>query len=94
MPFNYEAFGDLSRLLYLKSQTEKDPESLQCSLQNALRSVELAESYVKGWGLVLTTSSRLEKQQLYQLARSKLKQLQSSNGNDEISTISKFLLTV
>lgn len=94
VPFSYEAFGQLAYLHYLKSQSDSDPEAaLQSSLSNALRSVELAEAYVKGWGIVLKTSQKLNKKpELTQLAVRKLQELQQNNDNREITNVSRYLL--
>lgn len=93
IPFNYEAFGQLAYLHYLKYTKDPSSEaSLQSSLSNALRSVELAEAYVKGWGLVLTTSEKLMKKDLHELATRKLVELQKNTDNADIVNISKYLL--
>ncbi|CDO94364.1 unnamed protein product [Kluyveromyces dobzhanskii CBS 2104] len=93
IPFNYEAFGQLAFLHYLKSQTDAEPkQSLQSCLSNALRSVELAEAYVKGWGIVLKASEKLNKTEINKLAIRKLQEIQRNNGDDETVNICKYLL--
>ncbi|GCE96998.1 hypothetical protein ZYGM_000965 [Zygosaccharomyces mellis] len=83
-PFNFVAFARLAEILYYKSlrvdkSGAKSRLSLQNALNNALRSVELSESYLKGWSLVALTSSKLDgKGRVLQLAKNKLQN--TANG--------------
>ncbi|SJM84616.1 related to ER membrane protein complex subunit 2 [Zygosaccharomyces bailii] len=89
-PFNYPAFGRLAEILYYKALRVDKPAAkaratLQQALNNALRSVELSESYLKGWSLVAATSQKLEgKKKLLTLAKSRLEQIaQTSNPRNK-----------
>lgn len=91
MPFNYVAFGQLAETLYYKSiKTEKAAQlrsSLQQSLNNALRSVELSENYLKGWSLVAMISAKLDdKKELNTLARERIRLIAGSSSSREKAT--------
>lgn len=91
-PFNYPAFGKLAEILYYKAlrvdkSAAKAKVTLQQALNNALRSVELSESYLKGWSLVAVASQKLEgKKKLLQLAKSRLEQIaHTSNPRNKVT---------
>lgn len=97
MPFNYIAFAQLSELYVYHSlnATHKDKVAiLQLALGNALRSVELSETYLKGWTLVKIICEKLDddKSTLIGLANKKLIQIeQTSNENDKF--IANYILS-
>lgn len=93
MPFNYEAFGEVACQYLKKAIKDNDSHALKSCLDNALRSVEMAEKYVKGWSLVFLASEKLKKENLVALAKRKLQQMESENGNEMISTVSKYILS-
>lgn len=92
MPFNYVAFGQLAETLYYKAlrvdkSQAKIRSTLQQSLNNALRSVELSEFYLKGWSLIAIISAKLDsKKQLINLARSKLQEISNSSNSKNKAT--------
>lgn len=93
MPFNYISFTKIAETLYLKAlslnkKNNKDFDIiLQKALDNALRSVELSELYVKGWSLVALISSKMnEKVKILNVARKNLKHISEiSNEKDRIT---------
>lgn len=92
MPFNYVAFGQLSEALYYRALkvekvSAKRREVLQNALNNALRSVELSENYLKGWSFVAMISKRLDdRTKLFQLARSKIEKIANSSNRKNKAT--------
>ncbi|GAV51306.1 hypothetical protein ZYGR_0AD04890 [Zygosaccharomyces rouxii] len=91
-PFNYVASARLAEVLYYKSMrvdksVAKTKATLQSALNNALRSVELSENYLKGWSLVALTSSKLDgKNKILQLAKSKLQIIANgSNAQNKVT---------
>lgn len=99
MPFNYVAFARLSELLYYKYVREfqdkpakrRDTAALQQALDNALRSVELSELFLKGWSLVATISKELDKPQLLQLSKKKLQEISEVSNSNDARIAKKFL---
>lgn len=97
-PFNYVAFAKLSEVLYYKSIRADKPAAkakvtLQNALNNALRSVELSENYLKGWSLVALTSSKLDgKSEILQLAKSKLQLISSDTNNPQNKVTAELVL--
>lgn len=85
MPFNYVAFGQLAESLYYKAikseKSGKSRDTLQKSLENALRSVELSENYLKGWSFVATVADKLnDKKELKKLAFRKINEIARSSS--------------
>ncbi|QLQ79049.1 hypothetical protein HG537_0B03960 [Torulaspora globosa] len=84
MPFNYVAFGQLAESLYYKAlKNEKSStrrrDGLQKALENALRSVELSENYLKSWSFVAMISKKLDgRDKIFKLAHSKIQQIANS----------------
>lgn len=97
MPFNYIAFAKLAEVYVYHSlkATHKDKIAiLQLALQCALRSVELSETFLKGWTLVKLICKKLDddKSKLIKLANKKLTQIeQTSNENDKF--IANYILS-
>lgn len=102
MPFNYVAFARIAELLYYRyirefsdKNSKKKKEGLpvlERALENALRSVELSELFLKGWTLVATISKELEnKQQLLKLSQAKLKEISEVSNPNDSRIAKKFL---
>lgn len=92
LPFDYVAFAQLAETLYYKAlrvdkSQVKARTTLQSSLNNALRSIEINELYLKGWSFVAQICSQLDdKAELLKVARSKLKQIsESSNPQNKVT---------
>ncbi|CCH62736.1 hypothetical protein TBLA_0I00780 [Henningerozyma blattae CBS 6284] len=97
MPFNYVAFAKISEILYLKAlkldkkKIKNNKELfdivLQEALDNALRSVELSELYLKGWTLILLITKQMnDKKQFFDIARENLDKItRVSNSSDKIT---------
>lgn len=92
MPFNYVAFAKLSEVyMYQSSLTGKNHSEklqfLKLALDNALRSVELSETFLKGWTLVKLISEKLKtdhsKTRIIQLADKKLKEIKSTSNETD-----------
>lgn len=100
MPFNYVAFGQLAETLYYKAlrvdkSQAKIRSTLQKSLDNALRSVELSEFYLKGWSFIAIISAKLDnKKQLINLARSKLQEISNSSNSKNKATADLILKNI
>lgn len=100
MPFNYVAFGQLAETLYYKAlrvdkSQAKIRGTLQKSLNNALRSVELSEFYLKGWSFVAIISAKLDnKKQLVNLARTKLQEISNSSNSKNKATADLILKNI
>lgn len=109
MPFNYVAFAKLAEIYtYQAMATKRNHQEkvavLQLALDNALRSVELSELYVKGWVLVKSISEKLEKEFavassegankkiLIKLAQKKLEEIKI-NANDNDKHIANYILS-
>lgn len=92
-PFNYVAFAQLSEVLYYRALRDKKNKDaiLQQSLNNALRSVELSETFVKGWAFAAMASKLLSKKELLALSKKKLQEI-SAIGNEVDSATAKKLL--
>ncbi|EJT41340.1 EMC2-like protein [Saccharomyces kudriavzevii IFO 1802] len=88
-PFNYACFAKLSETLYyeaLRSKKQVKAELLGKALNNALRSVELSELYLKGWALVNVISremGRSKQDDLVKLSQSKLKEISKKSNNED-----------
>ncbi|KAL3230199.1 hypothetical protein RNJ44_01562 [Nakaseomyces bracarensis] len=102
MPFNYVAFARLAELHYYRylrefgdKNSKKRKEGLpllERALQNALRSVELSELFLKGWTLVATISKELEnKSQLLAMSKSKLEEISDVSNPNDSRIAKKFL---
>ncbi|QLL31537.1 hypothetical protein HG536_0B04010 [Torulaspora globosa] len=97
MPFNYVAFGQLAESLYYKAlKNEKlstrRRDGLQKALENALRSVELSENYLKGWSFVAMISKKLDgRDKIFKLARSKIQQIADSSNAKNKATANLLL---
>lgn len=97
MPFNYIAFAKLAEIYVYHSLNANHKDKiaiLQLALQCALRSVELSETFLKGWALVKLVSGKLDddKSKLIKLANKKLMQIeQTSNENDKF--IANYILS-
>lgn len=97
MPFNYVAFGQLAESLYYKAlKNEKSStrrrDGLQKALENALRSVELSENYLKGWSFVAMISKKLDgRDRIFKLARSKIQQIADSSNAQNKATANLLL---
>lgn len=100
MPFNYIAFAKLAEIYVYHSMdtkiNHKDKiEILKLALNNALRSVELSETFLKGWTLVKLICERLkdkDKTRLVKLANKKLKEIET-NSNDSDRFIANYVLS-
>ena len=99
MPFNYIAFAKLAEVYVYHSMNininhEDRMEILKFALENALRSVELSETFLKGWVLVKIICERLkdeDKTRLIKLANKKLKQIEN-NSNDYDKFVANYIL--
>ncbi|SCV03915.1 LANO_0G07030g1_1 [Lachancea nothofagi CBS 11611] len=93
-PFNYIVFAHLSELLYYRaSKDSKNREALlQQSLNNALRSVELSETFVKGWAFAGMTSKLLSKSKLLTLSKVKLEEITRRGNETDKATAKKILV--
>lgn len=102
MPFNYVAFARIAELLYYRyirefgdKHSKKRKEGvplLEQALENALRSVELSELFLKGWTLVATIAKQLEnKQQLLNLSQAKLQEINETSNPGDSRIAKKFL---
>ncbi|SCV02867.1 LAMI_0H03620g1_1 [Lachancea mirantina] len=93
-PFNYICFAQLGEVLYYKALRDKKGKKdvLQDSLNNFLRSVELSETYLKGWAFVAKITGILDgKKALHSLAKKKLEEInQNSDSHDHM--IAKIIL--
>ncbi|AET39691.1 Emc2p Ecym_4670 [Eremothecium cymbalariae DBVPG len=92
-PFNYNAFAQLSEILFYKAiRTGKTEEGLlEEALDNALRAVELSETCLKGWALVRKISSLLRKDKLFELSFRKLNEI-GECGNPADRKTAKYIL--
>lgn len=92
MPFNYVAFGNLAESIYYKAiKTERSVklnyDTLQKSLNNALRSVELSENYLKGWSFVAMVSEKMgDKKELNTLARKRIEYIATTSNSKNRAT--------
>ncbi|EDO16585.1 hypothetical protein Kpol_520p6 [Vanderwaltozyma polyspora DSM 70294] len=86
-PFNYVAFVRISEILYYKvirlnkkiSKSERT-QILQESLNNALRSIELNEMFLKGWSLIAIVSKAMgTKKDILEVSKNKLNEIAKSN---------------
>ena len=85
MPFNYVGFAQLAEVMYYKAESvgggdnAKREAVLKTALNNALRSVELSETCLKGWTLVAVICKKLNtKPLLLELATKKLQEITNS----------------
>ncbi|SCW00138.1 LAFE_0B10286g1_1 [Lachancea fermentati] len=88
-PFNYVAFGQLGQVLYYKALRDKKTNktaTLEASLNNFLRSVELSETFLKGWSFIANISKELGKKELLELAKGKLMEIQKSDSQVDSAT--------
>lgn len=92
LPFNYVAFAQLAEALYYKANRvdklqAKVNSTLQMALNNALRSVEISELYLKGWCFIAKITSLLnEKKELRNLSLSKISEIAKySNKQDQVT---------
>lgn len=100
MPFNYIAFAKLAEMYVYYSMITKinhkdKVEVLKSALNNALRSVELSETFLKGWTLIKLICERLkdeDKTRLIKLADKKLKEIENES-NDYDRFISGYILS-
>ncbi|CCK71008.1 Emc2p KNAG_0F03460 [Huiozyma naganishii CBS 8797] len=68
------------------------PGELSRALEYALRSVELSETFLRGWSLVYTISKQMKgKDELVQLARSRLQSIEES-FNERDSATARYIL--
>ncbi|CCD26963.1 Emc2p NDAI_0J00710 [Naumovozyma dairenensis CBS 421] len=105
MPFNYEAFARLSEVLYYQALTITNMNSssrklseyndlLEKSLQNALRSVEISEYYIKGWIMAYKTTQLIvngnnQQQQHQQQNKTNNDKLENRKKKLEVLNLSK-----
>ena len=84
MPFNYVGFAQLAEVMYYKAESvggddAKREAVLKTALNNALRSVELSETCLKGWTLIAVICKKLNtKPLLLELATKKLQEITNS----------------
>ena len=84
MPFNYVGFAQLAEVMYYKAESVRSDNTqrevaLKAALNNALRSVELSETCLRGWTLIAVISKRLgTKPLLLDLATKKLQEISNS----------------
>ncbi|CEP64573.1 Emc2p LALA0_S12e02036g [Lachancea lanzarotensis] len=92
-PFNYVVFADLSEILYYSSGKDNKNKKnlLQQSLNNALRSVELSELYVKGWAFAAMASKLLDNSKILHLSNKKLKEITEKGNATDVATAKKIL---
>ncbi|SCU96593.1 LAFA_0G07096g1_1 [Lachancea sp. 'fantastica'] len=92
-PFNYVVFAGLGEILfYSAGKDNKNKKALmQQSLNNALRSVELSELYVKGWAVAAMSSKFLDNSKILQLSKKKLKEITEKGNTIDAATAKKIL---
>ncbi|SCV02489.1 LAME_0H01684g1_1 [Lachancea meyersii CBS 8951] len=92
-PFNYFVFAELSEVLYYTAGKEPKNKKplLQQSLNNALRSVELSELYVKGWSFAGMASKLLGNSKIQGLSKKKLTQITEKGNTIDAATAKKVL---
>ena len=91
-PFNYVAFVQIAETLYYKAnrladklKSEERKTILLNALNNALRSVELNELFLKGWSMVAVIANSLdEKEDILALSYSKLNEIVESKNTSTI----------
>lgn len=97
MPFNYAAFGQLAESLYYRAlkvekSSTKSRDILQSALENALRSVELSESYLKGWSFVAMISKKLDdRDKIFKMARCRIQKIADSSNPKNKATATLLL---
>lgn len=89
MPFNYVGFARVAEIKYykaLKNKQNKDTLMTE-ALNNALRSVELSELYLKGWSFVACAAKELgNKNEILSLATKKINEIAKvSNHRDQVT---------
>ncbi|CCE61814.1 hypothetical protein TPHA_0B01410 [Tetrapisispora phaffii CBS 4417] len=104
-PFNYMAFYKISEVIFFKYKSltmnsnkkgnAKDKnEILNKSLQNALRSIELNEFFLRGWSIVALVSHQLgTKVEILNLAHKKLNEIaELKNSSEKDKTTAKVII--